>query len=209
LPYVVPVEVGYGGIKDKRIVVPEWQTLRGVLRVKDDQPWTGDIEVTLVSNRRGVANREITLRRSGGEFQLQDIPPGEWQMGIVGAAVRTSDKRKLTITSARFGATDAITSPIRIMESGNPMLEIELSTDTGRIAGRVKSVPQGTAMVMVERVGAVKRYIGFPGGRVNPDGSFLVEDLAPGTYEVRRLIAKPAPVRVEVKAGETTTVEVE
>ncbi len=206
LPYVVPVEVGRTGLRDKRVLVPEWQTIRGVLKVKDDAAWTGDIEVSVVSNRRGVANRYITLRR-GGEFALQDVPPGEWQMGIVGAAVRTGDKRKLTITSARFGATDAIASPIRVVESGNPMLEIELSTDTGRIAGRLKAVPRETVMVMVERAGAVKRYIGFPGGRVNPDGSFLIEDLAPGTYEVRRLVGKP--VLVEVKAGETTAVEVE
>ena len=40
-----------------------------------------------------------------------------------------------------------------------------------------------------------------------PDGSFVVEDLAPGIYEVHTFAGKP--VLVEVKSGETVTVEVD
>jgi hypothetical protein len=208
LPYTVPLEVGKSGVKDKQIVVPRWQTIRGVLRVKDETAGTGGFVLTVASNQRGVQDRILRVYHSG-EFTLEDIPPGDWQIGIgpfyFPGYPGPKMNPKLAITSARFGVSDAITRPITVAEGGNPLLEIEMSTDTGRIAGRLKGARQGT--VLVERVGALQRPGGLPGVRINPDGSFLVENLAPGTYEVRR--AAGNPVRVEVKAGETATVELE
>ena len=117
---------------------------------------------------------------------------------------RSRDKRRLTITGMHYGSADAITDAITVAESGNPPLEIELSTDTGRIVGRLTKTRQ--AVVMVERVAVVKRYLTLR-PLLQEDGTFAVEDLAPGIYEVHTPNGKP--VRVEVKAGETAAVEVE
>jgi hypothetical protein len=206
LPYIVPIEVGKNGVKDKKIAVPPFLTLRGILRAKGDAAWSGSVNVSVQSMQKGVTERDMTIRRSG-EFEIADMPPGEWQLAIAADyATRASDKRKMILASARFGATDAMAGPITVVESGNPLLEIEISAETGIIAGRVKRA--GQFSVLVERVGvAVRRYTAFPGGQVKPDGSFVVEGLAPGMYDVHTFTGKA--VRVEVKAGETVTVEVE
>ncbi|HKA00595.1 MAG TPA: carboxypeptidase-like regulatory domain-containing protein, partial [Candidatus Solibacter sp.] len=36
LPYILPIEIGKDGVRDKEIIVPPFQTIRGILRVKDD-----------------------------------------------------------------------------------------------------------------------------------------------------------------------------
>ena len=204
LPYALPIEVGKGGVQDRRIVVPPLQTLRGILRVKDGEAWSGDVTVTIIAEQKAVVDRDIRIRRSG-EFTIEDVPPGEWQLAIDGASVtRSRDKRRLTITGMHYGSADAITDAITVAESGNPPLEIDLSTDTGRIVGRLTKTRQ--AVVMVERVAVVKRYLTLR-PLLQEDGTFAVEDLAPGIYEVHTPNGKP--VRVEVKAGETATVEVE
>jgi hypothetical protein len=205
LPYLVPVELGKNGLRDKKIVVPAYQTIRGMLRAKDETAWSGAVTVSVQSKQKGVIERDLQIRRSG-EFEIADVPPGEWQLSIDAAsASRASDKRKMIVAEARFGSANAITGPIAVVESGNPMLEIEISAETGIIAGRVTRA--GQTAVMVERVGAVRRFTVFPGGMVKPDGSFLVDGLAPGIYDVHTFTGKA--VRVEVKAGETVTVEVE
>ena len=202
LPYIMPVDIGKEGVRDKEIIVPPFQTIRGILRVRDDAEWSGQVDVAVSTQQKGVANRDVAIKRSG-EFTIQDVPPGEWQLDITDrASVRLSDKRKLAVTSARFGVANPMMSPVTIAESGNPVLELELSTDTGKIAGRVVG---GTRMVFITRAGTTRLTMGRP-TIASPDGSFVSEELALGFYELHTGAAKP--VKVEVKAGETANVEI-
>jgi hypothetical protein len=206
LPSMMPIEVARNSTREKAIVVPRSQTIRGVLRVEDNVEWSGEVTVRLATDQKGVTDREVRMRRSG-EFVLEDIPTGEWRISAQTSQTtfRRSDRRKLMITSARFGTTDAITSPITVVESGNPLLELELSTASGRIAGKITG--GGVSVLMVERMGAVRWYVSSsPFLRTNPDGTFITDELAPGTYAVQ---GAGKPVRVEVKAGETTTVQLD
>jgi 5-hydroxyisourate hydrolase-like protein (transthyretin family) len=203
LPYARPIEVGKAGVREREIIVPTLQTIRGALRAKDGAEWSGEVTVAVLAKQKAVVNRSIKLRRSG-EFEIAEMPPGEWIIEVSGTLLRrTSDKHEMAITDAHFGAANAMTHPIAVAESGNPPLAIELSTDTGRIAGRVKNIRQ--TIVMLERVGEVNRYISAV--PMKPDGSFAMENLAPGIYDLHTPDRKA--VRVEVKAGETATVEVE
>jgi hypothetical protein len=205
LPYILPVEIGKSGVRNRQILVPVFQTIRGILRVKDDAGWSGELLLALLADQKGVAARYFALRRSG-EFFLEDLPPGEWQIGLLlgKPPVRASDNHQLTITDGHFGTTNPITGPIIVAEGGNPVLEIELSADTGRIAGRVTGATSGT-VVLVERATAFRRYMDVPSARVNPDGIFVTGELAPGQYDIHTAGGKP--VRVEVKAGETVQIE--
>jgi hypothetical protein len=204
LPYIMPVEIGKSGVRDRRIVVPENQIIRGVLRAKDEAEWSGEVMVRVLTEQKGVSDREVKLR-SSGEFQIEDIPPGEWQIGVLPAqnTVRRSDKRRLLVTSAHFGATNPLTGPIQVVESGNPLLELELSTESGRIA--VKVAEGRLTLVTVGLVGASRWSYNSPFLKPGPEGTLLTDELAPGLYEVKTLGGKP--VQVEVKAGETTAVE--
>ncbi|HJZ95583.1 MAG TPA: hypothetical protein VKE70_03705, partial [Candidatus Solibacter sp.] len=128
----------------------------------------------------------------------------EWQIGLETTrdAVRLSDQHKLAITSTRFGVSDPMAGPVTVAESGNPVLEIGLSTDTGKIAGKVVGAAK---MVVITRPGAMRRSMGPP-IMVNSDGSFISGELPPGLYELRALAG--GVTKVEVKSGETTNVEI-
>jgi hypothetical protein len=203
LPYVAPVEIGKSGTWDKEIVVPSFQAIHGVVRVKDDLTWQGHLGLAVMTELRGVQFRGLTISESGN-FVLEDVPPGEWQIGMSATAVRLPDRRKLAITSARFGISNPLTGSVVVMESGNPSLEIELSSDTGRIAGTAKDAHGGT--VKVERIGAPRFYAAFPGALLKEDGTFLTDELAPGSYGVE---FGGTRVQVEVKSGETTMVDLQ
>jgi hypothetical protein len=202
LPYMAPIEVGRNGVRDKPILVPKNQTIRGVLRVKDNAEWSGDVQVAVVTDQKGVTMRDIKIRRSG-DFVLEDVPPGEWRIGAFATVTRTSDRRKLLITGAHYGAMNPIIAPISVAESGNPVLELELSADSGRIAVNLSGAENGT--LRVERAGATRYYYNSPFARPDPNGSYVTDDLAPGVYDVSLFPYRS--IQVEVKAGETTHVE--
>lgn len=207
-PYVVPVAVGNDGLRDKQILVPPFQTLRGMLRVKDGAEWSGEVRVTVKSDQKGVTDRDAIIR-SSGEFAIDDVPPGQWQLIIQTSisTMRLSDKHQIRVTNAHFGGTNPTTSPILVVESGNPLLEIELSGETGRIAGRVVSGHTNTILVLL--VGAPLARFNLQDVTLRPDGTFVSGELMPGLYDVRAIPGAPGkPVRVEVKSGETATVEV-
>jgi hypothetical protein len=206
LPYIQPIEVAKSGAGDKSIMVPPWQTLRGILRVKDNADWSGGVTVSVSTDQKGVPDRDLTIRQ-GGDFVLEDIPPGQWQLNITTspATVRTSDQHKLKVTRTRFGVANPLAGPITVAESGNPLLDIEISADTGRIAGRiVGGLPQ---MISVRQAEVPLRLSMGAVMMTKPDGAFVTDELAPGLYDVQPLAGKT--VRVQVKAGETTTVELD
>jgi hypothetical protein len=204
LPYATPIEVAKEGVRDKQILVPASQTIRGMLRAKGDVEWSGGVKITLSTDQKGVTDRDVLLGQSG-EFALEDIPPGQWQLEIVAnpGTVRVSDQHGLAVTRTQFGLVNPLLDPISVVESGNPVLEVEISADTGRIAGRIAGAQVGFVSIM-KLVGARRITVG-PSTMVKPDGSFLTGELAPGVYTVVSLGGKP--VRVEVRAGETVHVE--
>jgi hypothetical protein len=61
-------------------------------------------------------------------------------------------------------------------------------------------------VVRVERIGAPRVYSAFPGARLKEDGTFMTDELAPGSYEVKFGATK---VQAEVKSGETTLVDLQ
>jgi hypothetical protein len=173
-----------------------------VLRAKDDAKWQGDVGLVVMTPHMGPGIRQVTLRPPG-ELALPDLPPGEWQIGFVTNAVRLADQHKLVITNARFGVSNPLTGTIAVLESGNPPLEIELSGDTGRIAGTVKGAPGG--VVLVERIGTPRFFPAFR-AMLTEDGAYLTDELAPGLYEVR---CGGTTGRAEVKTGETTRLDLQ
>ena len=176
LPYRVSVEVGQNGVLAREFVVPVFPTIRVVLRAKDDAKWQGDVTLIVMAPHMGPGIREVTLRPTG-ELALPDLPPGQWQIGFVTNAVRLADQHKLAITNVRFGVSNPQTGTIAVMESGNPPLEIELSSDTGRIAGTVKGPHSG--LVLVEKIGTPRFFAAFR-ALLTEDGGFLTDELAPG-----------------------------
>jgi hypothetical protein len=208
LPYIVPVEVGKTGVQNKDIVVPQFQQIEGSVKSKDGEGWNGEVGLVVTSRQKGVSNRYLTIKQA--HFLLEDIPPGEWTIILNSFATLSSPARKLAVTAARAGRTDLLAGPLIVTESGNPPVEVELSSDTGRIAGVVSGRHQGS--ILVRRVGPTT------GGQlstpiaVQDDGTFLVDALAPGRYDILFLGVVDGNVPIahaEVKSGETAVVRLD
>jgi hypothetical protein len=121
------------------------------------------------------------------------------------------EKKKLVVTSARFGVADLLSGPVTVTESGNPPLEIVLSSasDTGRIAGTVSgSTRLGTIRRRTE-AGITSPIYAPPMFTIKEDGTFAIEDLAPGQYDIGLIGRTGSYVRDDVKSGETTVVPLE
>jgi hypothetical protein len=207
LPYTMSVDVGKGGVADRKLLLPPLQDLAGVIHVVADEPGA---RVRVAMSIGGAGKfREFTVE-GPGEFTLGGIPPGRWTLDVLtrGGAF-AAGQRNLGVASLRFGALDAI-GGFLVSESGNPPLTLTLTAEAGRIAGRVPKDDGGRSLnVLLHRVG-------FGGVEMTPvknDGTFAFERLTPGTYELVAVAEgylwletpKVSPfIRVEVKAGETT-----
>jgi hypothetical protein len=211
LPYILAAEVGKTGIQDREIVVPRSGPLEIAVRVKDGGEWAGQVLFCMASRTAGggTTGGAITSDR----FLLDDLPPGQWRFTFDSNAVLRPQFQRLAVTAASFGAVNALTDPITVTESGNPVLEVELSTESGRIAGTVTGAVAGRDLVLLRRAGAEGGSFLPASSSVKPDGTFLIDDLAPGQYEVGVLnpssMHVPGLTRVEVKAGETAVVKLD
>jgi len=209
LPWALPVEVGKTGVEDREIVVPRFPPLRVAIKVKSGEGWGGQVLFTLRSRLAGVQDVYATI--TSDQFALDEVPPGQWRVNLESNAVRRPELQHVTVAAARFGDVDALSDSITVTESGNPVLEVELSADTGRIAGTVAVESGRLPLVFMRRIGAEGGPLSGRSINVKPDGNFLIEDLAPGKYEVlamgRSATRLPPAKPVEVKAGETAVVD--
>jgi hypothetical protein len=207
LPYIAPVEIGKTGVKNRDFVVPPFLNIEGMVKAKGGEPWRGEVELLIASGQKGVSDRYIGVKQD--HFVLEDMPPGEWTILPSFNPTLPPIGKKLTVTAARFGLADPFSGPVTVTESGNPPFEIELSSDTGRIAGTV-SRPTRDGIV-VRRTGTdlpIRMQLSSR-TQVKDDGTFTIEDLAPGRYDVF-LMNRIGPIaHADVKSGETTVVHLE
>ena len=220
LPYAAPVQVPSTGIQDLKVVVPRFPTLTGTVVAPEGVQWTGQLRLNLRSAVFGAGSRDLTV--TSGTFAVEDVPPGRWVLQMRSEAVQRPDEQHpkyevLFIKTARFGALNAIGEAIPVTESGNPPLEIGLSTEYGRIYGTVVDeggAPAKGVVLMITRSTAMNILSMQPAVRTRDDGTFLVDGLGPGEY--RLIVAndgrapgiRNSSVVVEVKAGETATVRI-
>jgi hypothetical protein len=181
LPYAAPITADG---EDVTVRVPGWTTVRGVVKAADaDAGWQGALGISLVSDATGRFTRSV-LAAEDGTFTLDRIPPGPWRIAIETHDLETAadPKHKLHLASVRVGALNALGKPIEIAEGGNPPIEITLTAHTGRIAGTTSDKPAAADHVLI----AARKPEGgeLQIATANPDGSFLLPDLAAGDYQI-------------------------
>jgi Carboxypeptidase regulatory-like domain len=213
LPYALAVEVGKTGIPDLKVAVPPFPTISGRVLAPPDTQWAGQVLVNLRSAVPGVPSPDYTV--TSENFTIEELPPGRWAVQVESNAVKRPDFEKLFVKAVRFGTQNAIGETLTVSEGANPPLEIQLSTESGRVAGTVadeNGLPRKGTLVLVFRATEKKVFGMAPAtGSTNDDGSFAIDGLAPGSYRLVVVNDNGAPglrdsVLVEVKAGETVVV---
>jgi hypothetical protein len=215
LPYLLPVELGKAGIQDLKVAVPPFPTISGSVLAPPDTEWAGQVIVSVRSASLVSASRDFNV--TSEKFTIEELPPGRWMVQVDSNTLKRPAFEKLFIKAASFGTQNAMGETLNVTESGNPPLEIQLTPEHGRISGTAfgaDGLPLKRAMVLTGRAAAT---IALSRGQVSlsrDDGSFVVEDLAPGTYRLvvgsdGRFTGFRDGVLVEVKAGETAVVRVQ
>jgi hypothetical protein len=179
--------------------------LRGTVADTDGKPVAGvnvRVDSIIGPDGRGylLPDPLQATTNNQGEFELTRLPHGHAQIFAYGNHYQMLDVLKL------------YTIP-------EDHLELRL-TATGTIKGRVLAKdgkPATTGNIEVEPEGGSK--LGSWGGSSNtkPDGSFVFENVPPGTYVLSAMATNPGPARqgrdpnlkkVVVKAGQTVEVDV-
>lgn len=210
-PYVLSLDVATRAAEEQTFRVPAAVRVEGrVVRPGHPADPPLNLTVKIAPSRFSTRVREVKPSPDGA-FELGDLPPGDYLV----AALWTGDHPPgWYVDKVRFGEQDGVAGSLRIGEAGNPPLEIVLGENGGRIAGRIPAGKDRT------RPGALQLLRMVPGMRPNlaalssmtvaarPDGSFSVEDLAPGEYSVQPVGCMKS-IRVRVERGVNSTVQIE
>lgn len=209
LPYAMPLDVGLRGPADVAVGVPPPTRIAGQVKVPDGvtQPW-GALAVTVDPRLRGVRAKEVQVK-GDAPFVIEGVAPGPMTFGVRWNGERTATWYVAALT---FGTEDAFSKPVTITEGENPPLQIRLGVNAGRIAGRIAgaaSEPVRSRVTVRNRNEAFRHWDVFP---ADQDGSFVVEGLTPGEYDVVLLGSRPAAcdsatAKVKVEVGTTANVQ--
>ncbi len=177
------------GEQEHLIVMERVSSLRGRV-VGPDGVVPEEVRIR-VSPESGLS----VTREQDAEFLWSDLAPGEYEVVAYGSG---------------FGGSEPQTVTLRAGET-SPILELRLCK-LGSIQGRVGDRLTGMGWPLIVLVGQDALPV-----ELRPDGSFIVEGVSPGTYELDLAISssgkRPEALRigiqatVHVKAGEVSQTE--
>ena len=171
-----------------RVVRPA-VSIRGRLSL-DRQPITSlpgweNIRVLLARSRNGVPLASTSpppppnlLVAPDGTFQVFGSMLGEFRLSVTGLP------GDAFVQVARFGGTDALQQPLRILQTSSDLLDIVVNSAGGRIEGTVVTTDAAAlARVQVVVVPDQRdRHDLFRAAAVDRDGRVTIRGLAPGGY---------------------------
>jgi protocatechuate 3,4-dioxygenase beta subunit len=173
---VVQVVVEDEDIENLELVAAEGHEIEGHVRVEG--PPINHLNVALkpVVDPGSLLDVPPAVRPDG-TFIIAGLPSGEYRLSVTGMP------DEFYVKSARFGPIDALEHEISLHGAVTGSLDVVLSNDGGRIAGRVadagaKSVILAPETPRPERSDLYKR------APVDANGRFSISGIAPGTYQI-------------------------
>ncbi len=195
LPYLTLVHLGEAGVQDLQVVLPPFARIDGTVRTaREELHWDGLLRITL-----GRLGYETEVRVGpDGQFTLNAIPPGEWNLLVDSALARRADD-----PTRKMYVGPELPASLRVTEGGNAPLEIVLTDQAARITGTV----DGPGLISIRQEGSAHSTWRMAVPEAN--GAFGI-DVSPGEYMISPMGDAPcakAPAKVTVKSGETVNVQ--
>jgi hypothetical protein len=217
LPYLVPIEIGKAGGDDVPIVIPPYTSLQAKLVLPDPKLRSvGTVRVSLTHRSGTSVGVEV---RPDTPFELENVPPGEYTIAVQSQNqhFRDDNPRRVSVKAIRFGPQNALRQPIKVVENGNPEIEIQLSGDPAGISGKVTGGDPASKTRYIVTVTNTQSHERL-GSLAVTMSDFKFPDVAPGEYEVSAWTSAgslfpPAnakscdeSVRVTVREGAVSTI---
>ena len=187
---VMPLDVVGGDIDGLIVSLLPAVAMSGRVTL-DGAPWdsadSGNLQIRLNPNRVGLFTLNLSPGPSpaffqpDGTFVVANVNPGEYDLLFSGLP---SD---VYVQEARYGGVDALTQSIAIGARPSALLEIGISTKSGRLSGVVtdrerKPAPDVEAVLIPE--GSLRGPRQHKTARTDANGRFLLRGIAPGNYKI-------------------------
>lgn len=189
----IPVTVATTDIDEAVISVVPAATIQGRLRLEGQFSANTTVErlqVALLPIGANSATQAIQNQMSGfsqrsavnpdGTFRLNNIVPGDYRVSV-------TPYYDGFLKEARYGATDALTSPLHVSNAIPNQLDLIIAAAVGKLAGTVtdaRSQPvQYAEIVIVPERGRHRPEL-FQRRSSGENGRFTLSDVAPGDYRV-------------------------
>lgn len=207
------------------ITLQKGGVLRGLVRDAAGEPLSG----ATVSMRRRRPEGESAARRMAdgsmlrsnlrrdmkdertdaeGRYEIVGIPPGDFVVRATQPTVAAGAGSFMTIVG--FGAEEG-GEPV--MFTGDEVVTLDLNIAApARVLGRVTAAGEGVGGVKVEARSKdmARNLLGSPSATTEDDGSYVIQDLKPGTYVVTaRAVGSPSSIseEIEVEAAQDVTID--
>lgn len=178
------VSVGGEDISGIEIRLRAGTTITGHVTVLDPPPGFPDRDPGRLSVGFIGGPTTTGLRGVGadGAFSIENVQPGEYRL-------RVFYRREIVPISARHGAADVLTSPVRIDASSAKLpLEIVVTLGTGTVEGRVLNARgepvAGTVVALVPDAPFRDRSGLYRTAMTDADGRARLDEVPPGEYTV-------------------------
>jgi hypothetical protein len=212
LPWATQIEVGSAGLVERRIRVPGFEQIKGI--VTGMEPRSLEVELRQLTSGEPAAKAKVL---ENGTFVFDQIPPGRWVVRVSGDDVAYPVRKgAYHLSEVRFGQSGA-GAFITVSEGFNERLELLMSKASGRLIGTVRDAkdnPVNSAWVFLRPKGP------NPGSQIaaKQDGTFVIDALPAGEYSIgaylgeislqRPIVCDRFAVKVTIADGITATVQI-
>ncbi|HTU48093.1 MAG TPA: carboxypeptidase regulatory-like domain-containing protein [Bryobacteraceae bacterium] len=173
------VDVSADDVNGLVLTVVPLITLSGrVTMESQDNANLSGIRVNLMPTGAGAVGGFQTVAAQGdGSFRLDNVPPGEYTVRVVGTPSGSYVK------SVLYNRQDIMTAGIDLTQGGGGEIEVILRTGTGEVDGTISSATATHTTMMVlaaETLGADGSGVFF--GNMQASGNFVIGNVPPGRY---------------------------
>jgi len=154
-------------------------SIRGTLRTENGRPLKSTLNVLLMQVDGSPQRDPLVAVSTAGKFQFSSVAPGNWTLWAL--ADETSLPVVAVTRDGQIHAGNGITVPDHRIE-----LTLHLSENPVRVTGLVRKAGKGfpgAMVVLVPRNLAAFRAL-VRRDQSNSDGSFSLQDVAPGAYTI-------------------------
>ncbi len=175
----MPVEVKAADVNGVKLPLPSRLQLKGTVRMLGSEDATFSGMDVSVRDIRGLANPQAMPVAADGTFQIENLWPGKYGVGV-----STKDQNEY-VKSILYGGQEVLGLPVDLAANSAAGLEVILAKGAGQVEGTIQSSggsgPSVSDVVLISDR-EHQDYGGVSFSAVDQSGHFSFKGVPPGRY---------------------------